>query len=78
MYPEHSCLVFCDTKKRCENVAEMLCKMIYNQAQLAEKVLGVKKQERKVLQGNLLVEGSGYMCPVLRKTIQFGVAYHHR
>jgi len=77
VYPEHSCLVFCDTKKRCENVAEMLCKMIYNQAQLAEKVLGVKKQERKVLQGNLLVEGSGYMCPVLRKTIQFGVAYHH-
>ena len=78
MFPEHSCLVFCDTKKRCENVAEMLCKMMYNQPAVSERVLAFRTAERKVLQENLLVEGSGFMCPILRKTVQFGVAYHHR
>ncbi|XP_064600085.1 helicase POLQ-like isoform X2 [Liolophura sinensis] len=72
--PQHSCLVFCPTKKNCENVATNLCKMMSRfKRSLAEH----KRAERKVLLRELHDEGNGNICPVLRYCVQFGVAYHH-
>ncbi|MBN3310039.1 HELQ Helicase, partial [Amia calva] len=69
--PVNSCLLFCPTKKNCENVAEMICKYL-------KKVFLQHREKEKV---NLLNElksvGNGTMCPVLKRTVPYGVAYHH-
>ena len=53
MFPEHSCLVFCDSKRRCENVAEMLCRVI-SSLEVCARILETKKQERRGLGEGLL------------------------
>jgi len=37
----------------------------------------VKQTERNNLIKALQLDGSGDICPVLRRTVGFGVAYHH-
>ena len=37
----------------------------------------VKEDERRLLRHSLQSEGNGEICPILRKTIVYGVAYHH-
>nr|XP_019967805.1 PREDICTED: helicase POLQ-like isoform X2 [Paralichthys olivaceus] len=69
--PSHSCLVFCPTKKNCENVAGMICKY------LNEVFLQCRQEEKGVLLRELKDSGDGSMCPVLRRTVPYGVAYHH-
>ncbi|TNM92030.1 hypothetical protein fugu_019042 [Takifugu bimaculatus] len=69
--PTHSCLVFCPTKKNCENVASMICRY------LKEDFLKHREAEKSILLRELKESGNGSMCPVLRKTIPFGLAYHH-
>ncbi|XP_044000139.1 helicase POLQ-like [Gambusia affinis] len=69
--PLHSCLVFCPTKKNCENVAGMICKY------LKEDFLQHREAEKAVLLQELKAGGNGSMCPVLRRTVPYGVAYHH-
>ncbi|KAM9840899.1 helicase POLQ-like isoform 2-T2 [Aulostomus maculatus] len=69
--PRHSCLVFCPTKKNCENVAAMICKY------LKQDFLQHRAAEKAVLLRELKDSGGGSMCPVLRRTVPFGVAYHH-
>lgn len=69
--PAHSCLVFCPTKKNCENVAGMICKY------LNKGFLKHKEAEKAVLLGELKSSGNGSLCPVLRKTVPYGLAYHH-
>ncbi|XP_014661820.1 PREDICTED: helicase POLQ-like [Priapulus caudatus] len=69
--PAHSCLVFCSTKKNCENVAMNLCRRM--DASLRE----VRARDRRALRGALALEGEGQACPILRYTMQYGVAYHH-
>jgi len=39
--------------------------------------LDIKQAERKKLVAAVKQDGNGEMCPVLRQTIRFGVAYHH-
>ncbi|XP_064631706.1 helicase POLQ-like [Lineus longissimus] len=69
--PNHSCLVFCPTKKNCENVAKMLCKM------MPRNLMQVKTDEKKLLLKTLTEDNNGQICPVLFRTIPYGVAYHH-
>uniref|UniRef100_UPI0037E783D0 helicase POLQ-like isoform X2 n=1 Tax=Semicossyphus pulcher TaxID=241346 RepID=UPI0037E783D0 len=69
--PAHSCLVFCPTKKNCENVAGMICKY------LKEDFLQLRQEEKSVLLRELRESGNGSLCPVLRRTVPYGLAYHH-
>ncbi|XP_069834288.1 helicase POLQ-like isoform X2 [Dendropsophus ebraccatus] len=69
--PDHSCLVFCPTKKNCENVAEMICKY------LNKLYLSHREEQKKALIENLKNTGNGTICSVLKRTVPFGIAYHH-
>ena len=39
--------------------------------------MGVKQSKRAALVDSLAEESDGHMCPILRRSIAFGVAYHH-
>ncbi|KAB0354202.1 hypothetical protein FD755_022740 [Muntiacus reevesi] len=69
--PNYSCLVFCPTKKNCENVAEMICKS------LSKEYLKHKEKEKQEVIKSLKNVSGGNLCRVLKHTIPFGVAYHH-
>ncbi|XP_043915230.1 helicase POLQ-like [Protopterus annectens] len=69
--PLHSCLVFCPTKKNCENVAEMICKY------LNKEFLNHKHKEKCSLLDDLKSFGDGTICPTLKRTVPYGIAYHH-
>ncbi|CAB1352929.1 unnamed protein product [Coregonus sp. 'balchen'] len=69
--PSQSCLVFCPTKKNCENVAGMICKY------LKQDFIQHKQAEKAVLLGDLRSSGNGSLCPVLKKMVPYGLAYHH-
>ncbi|NXT35232.1 HELQ Helicase, partial [Pelecanoides urinatrix] len=69
--PKYSCLIFCPTKKNCENVVSMVCKY------LKKEFRAHREKEKQDLIKNLKNIGNGSVCPVLKQTIPFGVAYHH-
>ncbi|NXF09897.1 HELQ Helicase, partial [Smithornis capensis] len=69
--PKYSCLIFCPTKKNCENVASMVCKY------LKKEFRAHRQKEKQDLIKSLKSIGNGSVCPVLKQTIPFGVAYHH-
>ncbi|XP_043192767.1 helicase POLQ-like [Amphibalanus amphitrite] len=69
--PANSCLVFCPTRKNCEAVARLICSAL--KSELKEHALDKKKS----LYAALVTEGGGTVCPVLRQTLPYGVAYHH-
>ncbi|XP_026855222.2 helicase POLQ-like isoform X1 [Electrophorus electricus] len=69
--PQKSCLIFCATKKNCENVAGMICKY------LNKDFLKHREPEKAALLAELKDSGSGCLCPVLQKTVPYGLAYHH-
>uniref|UniRef100_A0A8C5RJW7 Helicase, POLQ like n=1 Tax=Laticauda laticaudata TaxID=8630 RepID=A0A8C5RJW7_LATLA len=69
--PKHSCLVFCPTKKNCENVAGMICKHIKGDFKK------FKEKEKYSLLRELRNICNGKLCPVLKQTVPFGIAYHH-
>ncbi|NXE60688.1 HELQ Helicase, partial [Calcarius ornatus] len=69
--PKYSCLIFCPTKKNCENVASMVCKY------LKKEFRAHKEKEKQDLIKDLKSIGNGTVCPVLKQTVPFGIAYHH-
>ncbi|XP_077399218.1 helicase POLQ-like isoform X2 [Vanacampus margaritifer] len=69
--PKHSCLLFCPTKKNCENVAVMICKY------LRRDFLQHRQADKEALLRQLKECSGGRMCPLLGKTVPLGVAYHH-
>ena len=68
--PEKSCLIFCASKVNCQNVLTMIA------TQLPKDFRSIKRKEKIKLLEILSDDASG-VCPVLRKTIPFGLAYHH-
>lgn len=69
--PENSCLLFCPTKKHCENVAKLLSNF------LPKDIKSYKLKEKKSLFKALCNENYGSVCPILSRALLYGVAYHH-
>ena len=69
--PQDSCLVFCASKKNCENVATLICSF------MPPALKTVKKESRDALLAELENDAEGHLCQVLKTCIPFGVAYHH-
>ncbi|ALC43373.1 mus301 [Drosophila busckii] len=69
--PEHCCLVFCPTRKNCENVALLLSRIVPKQ-----KFLEHRQSEKTDLM-QALDQMCGILSPVLAKTLPYGIAYHH-
>ncbi|XP_032587223.2 helicase POLQ-like [Drosophila mojavensis] len=69
--PEHCCLVFCPTRKNCENVALLLSRIVPKQ-----KFFEHRQSEKADLM-DALDKMCGILSPVLAKTLPYGIAYHH-
>ncbi|XP_051169312.1 helicase POLQ-like [Leptopilina boulardi] len=67
--PKDSCLIFCSNRKSCENVAKLLTKVLFR------NLLEHNKESKIYLESSLTNEGT--LCPILRRTIKYGIAYHH-
>ncbi|CAB3241306.1 unnamed protein product [Arctia plantaginis] len=66
--PDGSCLVFCPTKRNCENVAALLCKL------QRREMTSHRTSEREALERGLRAEGAS---AELSRAVRYGVAYHH-
>ncbi|XP_052845080.1 helicase POLQ-like [Drosophila gunungcola] len=69
--PEHCCLVFCPSRKNCENVALLLSRIVPKQ-----KFFEHRRSEKVDLM-DALDKMCGIVSPVLAKTLPYGIAYHH-
>ncbi|KYN36744.1 Helicase POLQ-like protein [Trachymyrmex septentrionalis] len=67
--PNDSCLIFCSSRKNCENLALLLIKI------LSKDLYNYKINEKMTLLNALKTEEG--LCPILQKTIKLGIAYHH-
>ncbi|XP_065359791.1 helicase POLQ-like [Calliphora vicina] len=69
--PKSGCLIFCSSRKNCENVAVLLSRVLPK-----SKFLEYRKSEKTDLM-DALDKVCGILSPVLARTIPYGVAYHH-
>ncbi|XP_012280090.1 helicase POLQ-like [Orussus abietinus] len=69
--PADSCLIFCSNRKNCENVSLLLTRI------LPKFIEEHKKEEKIKLLNSLRLLTENTICPVLNKSIRFGIAYHH-
>uniref|UniRef100_A0A2S2R232 Helicase POLQ-like n=1 Tax=Sipha flava TaxID=143950 RepID=A0A2S2R232_9HEMI len=69
--PNGSCLVFCPTKSSCQSIAKIIYKSI------GKEEACVQLKEKEELYKALKEEGDGKVCPLLTRSILFGVAYHN-
>ncbi|GMH42021.1 hypothetical protein BSKO_09940 [Bryopsis sp. KO-2023] len=80
---KESVLVFCQSRKQCENCARMLCEFLPGACHLHEVAETKEHEKRKpaVQRENLVrrLQDSmvGYPNPLLEKLVQNGVGYHH-
>ncbi|RZC43124.1 helicase POLQ-like [Asbolus verrucosus] len=68
--PKDSCLIFCPSKKNCENVANLLCRV------LDKDLCNYKKEEKEQVK-HALKDETGSLCKIFNVSIQYGIAYHH-
>ena len=68
-FPAHSVLVFCDSKKRCENVAGMLVNVSQFDVEAVDRVKMVKEKERSALLSSISALTPGFICPTLLSLI---------
>lgn len=68
---KESCLIFCPSKKNCENVAQLLS------THLPPEFKAYKRDLKLRLFNEIKEANSNNICPILRLSIQFGIAYHH-
>ena len=69
--PKESCLIFCSTKKNCENVATLLS------THLPAEFKKINRDLKLKLFNELKEQNGNNVCSVLRQSIQYGIAYHH-
>ncbi|WKX99775.1 hypothetical protein Q1695_014557 [Nippostrongylus brasiliensis] len=69
--PKRSVLIFCPTKKSCENVASMIARCV------PEDVRKQRLEEKKKVLDAMREDCEGQLSEVLEKTILSGIAYHH-
>uniref|UniRef100_A0A0A9X7V1 Helicase POLQ-like n=2 Tax=Lygus hesperus TaxID=30085 RepID=A0A0A9X7V1_LYGHE len=74
--PFQSCLVFCQSKKNCENVAQLIVQTI-RLGNNCEVILKHREREKMSLIKAVKMENNDVICPILEKTIPFGIVYHH-
>lgn len=69
--PKGSCLIFCSTRKNCENVALLLIKV------LSQKIYAEHRKNDRLALMDAMEKLCGSLTPVLSQTIPYGIAYHH-
>lgn len=69
--PKSSCLIFCATKQNCESVATLLADV------LPKELRDFKRDDKMNVIDAIKEDSGGHICPILARTIPFGVAYHH-
>ncbi|XP_053685498.1 helicase POLQ-like [Sabethes cyaneus] len=67
--PSSSCLIFCSTKRQCEQLCTLLTE------HLPQELLNYKTKEKEELINSLKRDGS--TAALLPVAFQFGIAYHH-
>ncbi|KAJ1372651.1 hypothetical protein KIN20_034854 [Parelaphostrongylus tenuis] len=69
--PRRSVLIFCPTKKNCENVASMIARCV------PSEVRKWRLEDKKKILEAMKEDSEGKVSPDLEDTILAGVAYHH-